>query len=160
MNEYELMFCFGSIVMWWDGLPPNLRQDIEGSGAEPGCITKARRLFGYYCNQGKEVMPPETQKPKEAPETPPGSAPDTLGRANDGWQLVPKALDDNMREVMRMIEDGPSRTYDEVWRVQLAASPSPPAQSGEGKIWTEPTLMKIAAALDVRVSTDLVPNSR
>ena len=32
------------IVRWWDGLPPSLRQDIEGSGEEPGCIARARRL--------------------------------------------------------------------------------------------------------------------
>lgn len=28
-----------------DGLPPRLRQDIEGSGAQPGCIAVARRLI-------------------------------------------------------------------------------------------------------------------
>lgn len=33
------------VVEWWDGLPPNLRQDIEGSGAEPGCIAAARRAL-------------------------------------------------------------------------------------------------------------------
>lgn len=32
-----------NILAWWDCLPPNLRQDIEGSGAEPGCIALARR---------------------------------------------------------------------------------------------------------------------
>lgn len=32
------------VVEWWDGLPPGLRQDIEGSGAEPGCIARARRF--------------------------------------------------------------------------------------------------------------------
>ena len=32
------------VVEWWDGLPPRLRQDIEGSGAQPGCIAAARRL--------------------------------------------------------------------------------------------------------------------
>jgi hypothetical protein len=30
------------VLEWWDGLPPSLRQDIEGSGAEPGCIAHAR----------------------------------------------------------------------------------------------------------------------
>lgn len=33
-----------NVVEWWDNLPPRLRQDIEGSGAEPGCIAAARRL--------------------------------------------------------------------------------------------------------------------
>ncbi len=30
------------VLEWWDGLPPRLRQDIEGSGFEPGCIAAAR----------------------------------------------------------------------------------------------------------------------
>lgn len=51
MNEYELMFCLASIVEWWDELHPTLRQDIEGSGAEPGCIAKARRLSLHYAKQ-------------------------------------------------------------------------------------------------------------
>lgn len=31
------------VIDWWNSLPPNLRQDIEGSGAEPGVIAIARR---------------------------------------------------------------------------------------------------------------------
>ncbi len=29
-------------LMWWDGLPLSLRQDLEGSGAVPGWVAKAR----------------------------------------------------------------------------------------------------------------------
>ena len=47
-SKYEDLFCLGSIVQWWDGLPPGLRQDIEGSGAQPGCIAKARRIFNHH----------------------------------------------------------------------------------------------------------------
>jgi hypothetical protein len=47
-HKYDDMTCLSEIVAWWDGLPPRLRQDIEGSGAEPGCIAKARRLFANY----------------------------------------------------------------------------------------------------------------
>ena len=52
-SKYEDMFCLGSIVQWWDGLPATLRQDIEGSGAEPGCIAKARRIFDHYADHSK-----------------------------------------------------------------------------------------------------------
>lgn len=50
--RYEDVFCLATIVQWWDGLPPRLRQDIEGSGAEPGGIAKARRLVEFYANRG------------------------------------------------------------------------------------------------------------
>lgn len=30
------------VVEWWSGLPSNLRQDIEGSGYEPGAIARCR----------------------------------------------------------------------------------------------------------------------
>ncbi len=30
------------VLEWWDRLPPTLRQDIEGSGNEPGCIAITR----------------------------------------------------------------------------------------------------------------------
>lgn len=32
------------IVEWWETLPPNLRQDIEGSGADPSCIARAKKF--------------------------------------------------------------------------------------------------------------------
>lgn len=35
------------VIEWWDGLPPNLRQDIEGSGKEPGAIAAARSALPY-----------------------------------------------------------------------------------------------------------------
>src|SRR3990167_3830337 len=38
------LLALGRIVEWWDGLPQKLRQSIEGSGGEPGCIAHARRL--------------------------------------------------------------------------------------------------------------------
>lgn len=40
----ERTIALRNVVDWWDGLPPTLRQDIEGSGFEPGCIAAARRL--------------------------------------------------------------------------------------------------------------------
>lgn len=33
------------VVEWWDSLPPNLQQDIEGSGNEPGAIALARKAL-------------------------------------------------------------------------------------------------------------------
>ncbi len=33
---------YAYVVEWWDNLPSGLRQDIEGSGAEPGCIAACR----------------------------------------------------------------------------------------------------------------------
>jgi hypothetical protein len=33
------------LVEWWESLPATLRQDIEGSGAMPGCIARAKRLI-------------------------------------------------------------------------------------------------------------------
>jgi hypothetical protein len=51
-GKYEDMFCLASVVEWWESLPPRLRQDIEGSGAEPGCIAKARRLVAHYKKHG------------------------------------------------------------------------------------------------------------
>ena len=41
----ERTIALKNVVEWWDGLPPRLRQDIEGSGAQPGCIAVARRLI-------------------------------------------------------------------------------------------------------------------
>lgn len=41
----ERTIALKNVVDWWDGLPPCLRQDIEGSGAQPGCIAAARRLI-------------------------------------------------------------------------------------------------------------------
>lgn len=38
-------FVVMSILDWWDDLPAKLRQDIEGSGNEPGCIGRARRFL-------------------------------------------------------------------------------------------------------------------
>lgn len=40
----DLYRALRNVVEWWEGLPPTLRQDIEGSGFEPGCIAAARRL--------------------------------------------------------------------------------------------------------------------
>ena len=51
MNGYESRRCLETIVAWWDNLPPRLRQDIEGSGAEPGGIAKARALCKEYAQQ-------------------------------------------------------------------------------------------------------------
>lgn len=36
--------ALSQIVDWWESLPPNLRQDIEGSGNVPGPIGRAMRL--------------------------------------------------------------------------------------------------------------------
>jgi hypothetical protein len=41
------------IIEWWDGLPPRLRQDIEGSGNEPGCIAHARCALAARADKGK-----------------------------------------------------------------------------------------------------------
>lgn len=41
----ERTVALKNVVDWWDGLPATLRQDIEGSGAQPGCIAAARRLI-------------------------------------------------------------------------------------------------------------------
>lgn len=41
----DMRECLASIINWWEGLPNDLRQDVEGSGAEPGCIVRARRLW-------------------------------------------------------------------------------------------------------------------
>lgn len=30
------------VLIWWTALPPKLQQDIEGSGAVPGCIAAVR----------------------------------------------------------------------------------------------------------------------
>lgn len=48
------------------------------------------------------------------------------------WKLVPEQLDEDMTEAMRRIEDGPSRTYQEVWDAILAAVPGrfPPTYEG------------------------------
>lgn len=32
------------VVEWWRSLPPNLRQDIEGSAATPGAIRRAQTI--------------------------------------------------------------------------------------------------------------------
>lgn len=36
--------ALGAVVDWWEHLPNDLRQDIEGSGRMPGCIARAKRL--------------------------------------------------------------------------------------------------------------------
>jgi hypothetical protein len=36
-----------AVMQWWEELPPNLRQDIEGSGREPWAIVKARRALSF-----------------------------------------------------------------------------------------------------------------
>lgn len=40
------------IVEWWESLPPNLRQDIEGSGREPAAIVSARKALPYAATAG------------------------------------------------------------------------------------------------------------
>lgn len=41
----DRVIALDGVLQWWDGLPPNLRQDIEGSGAKPGCIAAIERLL-------------------------------------------------------------------------------------------------------------------
>jgi len=38
------------IVDWWNHLPPKLRQDIEGSGNVPGCISRAMTVIKARSN--------------------------------------------------------------------------------------------------------------
>lgn len=33
------------VIEWWEAIPARLQQDIEGSGAEPGCVARARRVL-------------------------------------------------------------------------------------------------------------------
>lgn len=53
----EPLVALGEIVSWWQSLPSRLRQDIEGSGAEPGAIAKARRLTTPPAPPEEEVEP-------------------------------------------------------------------------------------------------------
>jgi hypothetical protein len=53
-------------------------------------------------------------------------------KARDDWQLVPKVLTEEMHEVARNIEDGPSVTYQEHWDAMLRAAASPAKASGDG----------------------------
>lgn len=41
LNRLRKVIC--DVVEWWYDLPPNLRQDIEGSGAIPGAIMRAQK---------------------------------------------------------------------------------------------------------------------
>ena len=43
------------IIEWWDNLPPNLRQDIEGSGREPAAIARARKALPYNPHHSSQV---------------------------------------------------------------------------------------------------------
>lgn len=43
-----------AVAEWWNGLPSTLRQDIEGSGAMPGCIAKVSAALTRSKAQGGE----------------------------------------------------------------------------------------------------------
>jgi len=58
----RLRFVVNKVLEWWDGLPPKLRQDIEGSGFDPGAIAPARSP----AYSAKEKVPPHEWRSKPA----------------------------------------------------------------------------------------------
>lgn len=55
------------VIDWWDSLPPSLRQDIEGSGNEPGAIAIARKALPYApVSRPKPAATPRPDEMREA----------------------------------------------------------------------------------------------
>ena len=50
----DLVNALEAVAEWWNALPPTLRQDIEGSGAVPGCIANVSAALARSKAQGVE----------------------------------------------------------------------------------------------------------